>query len=608
MCGICGFVGLEDKGLLSRMNGVIQHRGPNESGIYMDKNIGLGHQRLSIIDLRTGKQPVHNEDQSIWISYNGETYNFLDLRVELEEKGHKFYTNTDTEVLIHLYEEEGDLFVKKLNGMFAFALWDSNQKKLLLARDKIGIKPLYYTISEDGSFLFASEIKSILQYENLERAVDLEALNLTINLMYIPGERTMFRGIKKLLPGFILTYKDGKTNLHRYWNLNINPIKDSESYYARELRRLLEDAVKSHMISDVPIGSFLSGGLDTSTMVALMSKFSEEPVKTFCMGFGEDTDELSDARLVAEHFGTEHYEFIITPKKGLQILEKAIWHVEMPKINLFPYYVSELAAKKAKVCISGLGGDELFAGYLRRYKAVLLADRIRKLIPAVVKGNLFTKLGFVDRGGRYNYFLALSKLDDWADFYLVLFGDVLDKNELDRLYLMGANNGDLKAEFATFFNNDLHPVDKVLLADIKTQLVDDYLVVDDAMSMANSLEIRVPFLDAELIDLSCKIPWNLKYRNGLGKYILRRAMSDILPKEIFRKKKRGFGMSSYSWFKDELREYSQQLLESEAINDYFKRDRLEKIFRNAENESHRHHQLMLTLLSFNIWYKRFIED
>jgi len=288
-------------------------------------------------------------------------------------------------------------------------------------------------------------------------------------------------------------------------------------------------------------------------------------------------------------------------------MEKAIWHVEMPKINLYPYYVSELAAKKVKVCMSGLGGDELFAGYLRRYKAVLWADRIN-LIPEIVKKNLFGKLRFIDRKSRYNYLWALSSLGNWTDFYLILFGDIFDKNELNRLYLKNIyNENNLKAIFTPCFNNELHPVDKVLFADIKTQLVDDYLIVDDAMSMANSLEIRVPFLDSELVDFSCEIPWNLKYRKGLGKYILRKAMSDILPKEVFDKRKQGFGMSSYSWFKDELKEYSQQLLDSKAINKYFNKDYLEKIFRNAEKESHRHHQLMLTLVSFDIWHKKFIE-
>lgn len=609
MCGICGFVGFEDRDLLKRMCKVIQHRGPDDSGTFTDRDISLGHQRLSIIDLKTGHQPIHNEDESIWIVYNGEVYNFPELKRDLESKGHRFCTETDTEVIVHAYEEYGYDCVKRLNGMFAFALWDSNKKILFLARDRLGIKPLYYTLI-DNKILFASEIKSILQYKEIKRKVDLKSLYLLINFMYIPGKTTMFAGIHELLPGHMLVYENRKITVSEYNRIEINPEIKPEGYYVKKLRKVLDRAIERHMISDVPLGSFLSGGLDTSTIVALMTKFSDEPIKTFCMGFGEEVDELPDARLISEYFGTDHYEFVIDPKQGLDILEKTIRYADMPKINLHPYLIYELASKKVKVCMSGTGGDEMFGGYIRRYKAVLLLNKINQITPEIIKKHALTRLDIlhqtIDTRTEYNYLWALSHLGKWDDIYLILFCDIIPADEINALTKF--NPTDIKPLFTEYFNNKLHPLDKVLLADIKTQLVDNYLNVDDAMSMANSLEIRVPFLDSELVDFTCQLPWNMKVRGGVGKYILRKAMTKELPKRVFEKKKQGFGMSSYYWFKDELKEQGKNLSDSKAINTYFNKPYISRLIKNIPNAKHRNHQLIMTLLAFDIWHKIYIEE
>jgi len=310
MCGIAGF-NFDDPELLRRMCRVMEHRGPDEEGFYEDGYMSLGNKRLSIIDLQTGRQPIHNEDEDVWIVYSGETYNFPELKEDLEKKGHKFYTKTDVEVLVHLYEEYGNSFVKMLNGMFAFALWDSRKKKLILVRDRSGIKPLYFTVLNDSTILFASEIKAILQYEVIKRRVDPQAFHYFVNLRYVPSERTMFQGIKKLLPGHMLIVDKKNMQIVKYWDLKVQPQNWLESYWVKKLRKLLETVVKRHLISDVPLGFYLSGGLDTSTLVAIASGLTDEPIKTFCMGFGEPTDETKDAQYVADHFGTDHYELVV---------------------------------------------------------------------------------------------------------------------------------------------------------------------------------------------------------------------------------------------------------------------------------------------------------
>jgi len=361
MCGICGILGELDKHVLDRMSEVIKHRGPDDAGCFTDKGIGICNRRLSIIDLAGRHEPVHNEDSSIWVVFNGEIYNFMELREILEKAGHRFYTNSDMEVIIHSYEEWNLNCLQKFNGMFAVAIWDSKQKRLLIARDRTGIKPLYYTNVGD-TFIFASEIKAIVQDDRVKIQPDFDAIHQYLNVRYFPSEKTPFLNIKKLLPGHFIEIKDGKRRTGSYWTLRPVKSEQSEEYYVAQLERILQSALKRHMISDVPIGFYLSGGVDSSSVVYFAEKNTKATLKTFCIGFDEDDDEFKDAQLVADELGTEHHNLVIR-KSLLKDFPKMIWYADTPKRNLYPYYVAELARKHVKVVLTDLGADELFAGY-----------------------------------------------------------------------------------------------------------------------------------------------------------------------------------------------------------------------------------------------------
>ena len=364
MCGITGFVGLNDDALLKKMCNVIKHRGPNDWGTYTDKNIGLGIRRLSIIDIKGGHQPVHNEDRTIWIVFNGEIYNFQELRNIVEKRGHRFYTDCDTEVIVHLYEVFGEKCVDYLRGMFAFALWDSNNKRLFLARDRLGKKPLYYTYF-DGKFLFGSEIKSILQCTDVKRAVNLQSMHEFLTLQYVPGPKTMFKDIWKLQPGSTLTLKKGTLKLKKYWDITVTDKNKDEVFCSKKVLELFKESVKIRMMSEVPIGSYLSGGVDSSAVTAFMSMFSDKPVNTFTVGFGHHTDEFEYARLIAEKFKTNHKE-ILMEQKSFNLLPEILWHFDEPIADpaaLPTYLISKETKKHATVALVGEGGDEAFAGY-----------------------------------------------------------------------------------------------------------------------------------------------------------------------------------------------------------------------------------------------------
>ena len=380
MCGICGFTGFEDKDLLKRMCDVVKHRGPDDEGSFIGNNVNIGMRRLSIIDLKTGHQPIHNEDETIWVVNNGEIYNFQELREVLEGRGHRFYTNSDTEVIVHAYEEYGRGCVNYFKGMFSLAVWDSNKKLLFIARDRTGIKPLYYCFFK-GSLFFASEVKSILQHTQIPRRVNKQALYYMLNLRFTPNPLTLFDGINMLPPAHTLTYKDNKITIKKYWSLPEIESERNEAYYIKKLRSLIEKSVERHLISDVPLGVFLSGGIDSSTIAAYASKLSDSPVKTFTVEFGEETDEIEDAQRIADAFETEHHRVVFDDEDMSQLLPKLIWHVEEPRLNIFQeYMVSQFASKHVKVGLGGLGGDELFAGY-EHLEFINAADRVRKLYP-----------------------------------------------------------------------------------------------------------------------------------------------------------------------------------------------------------------------------------
>jgi asparagine synthase (glutamine-hydrolysing) len=458
--------------------------------------------------------------------YNGEIYNFKSLRAELETSGHSFSTNSDTEVVVHAYEEYGPQCVGLFNGMFAFALYDSNKKQLLVARDRQGIKPLYYTMLGER-LIFASEIKSILEYPGVPRILNKEAVACFLTLRYVPLRETMFQGIKKVLPGHYLTFNESGLKETRYWQLE--PKLSKGEVPVQTLLETIDKSVERHMISDVPVGIYLSGGLDSATMVAFASKLTKERLNTFCMGFGEQTDELVDARAISEHFGTNHHEIVVRDHL-LDEFPEMIWHMDFPKRNLYPYHLARLARKYVKVVLSGLGGDEIFAGYDFRYKA--LADKN----PNTVQD-------------RVNAYLGTQARDVPPDQEEVYGRSVPEKIH------------HCAREFLTpFFVGPDHFMEQTLVADFNAKMIYDFLPVDDATSMAHSVETRVPFLDNELVDLAFTIPFTLKFRDGEGKYPLRRAISAVLPKETLTKKKQGFGPNPYEVYRRELRDYSEKFL------------------------------------------------
>lgn len=623
MCGICGFYGKGDKKLLKNMCDVIKHRGPDEHGTYLDENIGLGNTRLAIIDLKTGRQPIHNEDESMWITYNGELYNFLELRKELEKRGHRFYTNSDTEVIIHAYEEWGPNCLEKFNGMFAFAIWDKNKKQLFLARDRAGIKPLHYTFLENNTFLFGSEIKSILQDENVKREVDLQAFHYFLNLRYVPRELTMFKRIRRLLPGHYMIVNGDGVKIKKYWELKIHPINKPETYFVKMLKKLIEESVKRHMIADVPVGVYLSGGTDSSTLVAFARKVNEEPLKTFCMGFDNPTDEVGDARMVAEYFGTDHKELTISSSL-LKEFPIMIWFADEPKRNLYPYYLSKLASQHVKTALSGLGGDEIFAGYIFKYDFASRIDKIRKGLRIQKKLGIRnaanqllrfqTILGDLVDDEHLDYLDMVKNIEDNTALYLITqtLDKVFGKVYLTKIYgdkISIENLKPIRMVYQPYFSNGLNFIDQVFLADFSVKMIDDFLLVDDRMCMANSIETRVPFLDNELVNFSFQIPANLKLKDPNGKYILKKAMRNILPERVIKKEKQGFASDTYSTYRRELREIAMQKLpEGNLVKEGFiKGDYINKILRTKPNPRlSLHYTVIWNLLAFEVWYEIYI--
>jgi len=588
---------------------ILHHRGPDDTGFYIDEDIGLANARLSIIDLEGGHQPIHNEDGTIQVTYNGEIYNFQQMRKDLESFGHKFYTQSDTEVIVHGYEQFGDNFVNKLNGMFAIALWDSKSKKLILARDRMGIKPLYYAL-EKGRLLFASEIKAILQAP-ITREVDKEALFTILNVGYIPGDGTLLRDVRKLPPSSLLIFRNGSAKISTYWDIPALDATVEESIVVERLRSALEEAVQDQLVADVPIGCFLSGGLDSSTIVALASRVCTRPLKTFCMGFGEETDEFRDARAIAEHFGTEHEELIVDSSLGMRLYPKMIWHMESPKYNLYPWFVCELVRKRVKVCLSGNGGDEVFGGYFARYQNALRVDALsNNPLSSVLRlsGNLLQDL--TNDVKTQNRFRVLGSLGDDASAYLVLAGALPDA--LNRKLFSHGNSffNSLRKHYAPFFGK-ADFLQGLMEAELRTKLVDDLLSADDSMSMAHSLELRVPLLDNRIVGLMMRIPWRMKYAPGThGKQILRRALQGVLPESTFRKAKWGFSVNVCQWYKGELGELVRQVLpESDVVRKYFSSKAIEKLLAKPVSERNRRHQVLLwQILGFHFWHKIFVES
>lgn len=625
MCGICGVFGSEDRQLIKAMTRSLRHRGPDGEGYHIDKDLMLGHRRLSVIDLATGDQPIYNEDRSICVIDNGEIYNFKELRKELEKKGHKFYTRSDTEVIVHAYEEHGDRCFEKFQGMFSIALWDSNSRRLILARDRHGIKGIFYTQLPNGEFLFASEIKSILQDSRVKRELDHESFHYFANLRYVPREKTMFEGIYRLLPGHILVADEKEVHIRKYDTPVFKVKRSSEDTIIKELRKRLKQAVKSHLVSDVPIGICLSGGLDSSTLVALASKMSDEPLRTFCMGFGEDTDEIEDANAVADHFKTNHRNLIVKANL-LKEYPKMIWYADSPKRNLYPYYLSELVGRHVKVALGGLGGDELFGGYTWKYRLAENVEESRKKLAPNQKANLMksakqmiifqSKHGDITDDRHFEYLKKMLYLNSDVDLYLGTqsLDETFPEEYLARLYgkkMRGWKIPSVRSVFAPYFNGKYGLVQQFMEVDYRVKMADDFLFVEDTMFSAHSLESRVPFLDNDLVDFSFSIPPSMKWQRGQGKMIFKKAIKPWVPKFVFEKRKQGFGSNVFLTYVNEIEEIARQKLpEGNAVKEgLIRKEYLEDVLgREASSHLIKHYCLIWNLLTFEIWYEMYIKS
>ena len=609
MCGIAGFVGFEDDDLLRHMIQVIHHRGPDDTGFFTDRGVGLANTRLSIIDLEGGHQPISNEDGSLHVTYNGEIYNYRDLRQELQRLGHRFKTQSDTEIIVHGYEQWGEEFVGKLNGMFGIALWDSGKRKLILARDRMGIKPLYYTM-KDKSLLFASEMKAILQAP-VTRTVDRQALYTILNLSYLPGERTLIEGIRKLPPSSFLVFENGAVRMKNYWVVPPLDTTQSEADALGKLESILEESIRAQMVADVPLGCFLSGGMDTSVLVAYASKASRQPLKTFCMGFGEESDEFKDAKVVAEKFGTDHRELTVDSSQAMKLYPKMIWHMEAPKYNLYPWFVCELVHKHVKVCLSGNGGDEVFGGYYQRYANALRVERLAAspFSAFIRSSSLPLQLLPVNMKAR-NRLRTLNALGDKVEEYLILAG-VLPDSLNGKLFKTPVSREEIRSQYTPYFDRvDL--LQGLMNAEMRTKLVDDLLSVDDTMSMAHSLELRVPLIDNRIVELMATVPWQMNYRPGTyGKLLLRQIIGKMLPEKTLQKAKWGFSVNVQAWFNGELGELIRQVVpESDVLPKYLNSQTVRKILRRTTGaaQDRRLQVLLWQLLGFHFWHKIFIES
>jgi asparagine synthase (glutamine-hydrolysing) len=632
MCGIYGLLDFNLQStpsdvLLSRMGNSIFHRGPDDSGQYLAPGIGLGMRRLSIIDLSGGHQPISNEDGSIWVICNGEIYNFLELRKNLEKNGHVFRTLSDTEVLVHLYEQDGPEFLVKLRGMFAIALWDARLGRLILARDRLGKKPLY--VHRDAQrLLFASEMKAILEDPSVSRRVDEEALEEYLALGYVPAPRTLLRGIEKVLPGHYWLVERGKIQDREYWDARFDQIEDcSEEEWIERIQDKLLESVKIRLVSDVPLGAFLSGGIDSSAIVAAMARLTDQPVKTYSIGFeGEDKyyNELPYAQTVAKAFRTDHHEIIVRPEVA-SLLPKLIWHLDEPiadSASVTTYLVSELARQSVTVILSGVGGDELFGGY-RRYlgenlqrKYGLLPDVVgQKWLPALLSRLPQDRHSGWKNQVRYASAFVQSATSDSAARY-TSFITVFDSDMRARLLRRATTNGgkssaDSSQVLARYFKravgaDSLH---QAIYVDLKTSLPDDLLALTDRMTMASSIECRAPFMDHELVELAGRMPSNLKVRGLTMKYVLKKALRSWLPRDILHRKKRGFGAPMGSWLRRRLDPLVQDVLSEDQVRKrgFFDWTVVHEILTSHRAQTRDYTDHLLALISFELWCRIFLD-
>jgi asparagine synthase (glutamine-hydrolysing) len=627
MCGIAGFVnnnGLSaDSALVGKMCDAIAHRGPDDDGFYVRDEVAIGMRRLSIIDVAGGKQPIHNADKTKWIVFNGEIYNYQELRRGLDERGHRFYTNSDTEAIIHLYDEYGVDCVRHLRGMFAFAIWDERDKTLFIARDRVGKKPLLYSHRPNGDLIFGSEFRALLEHPVISREVDYDAIDSFLSYLCIPAPQTAFKEIRKLEPGHWLLWKAGEVTTQRYWLPDFSrKIKITEEDAIEETTRILRESTRLRMISEVPLGAFLSGGVDSSTVVALMAQESEKPVKTFSIGFEEqDFSELKYARRVAEHVGAEYHEFIVRPD-AMEVLPTLVDHYGEPyadSSSIPTYYVSKETRRHVTVALNGDGGDESFAGY-ERYAAMKAAETYNRVPKALREAFIDLPVSFLpsseiqkSRIRDVKRFLTAARLPRseryfrWSSTF-----DSVAKREIYTEDFANKISGNDPEHFqAEWFAaaNGAGLLDATLLTDQMTYLPNDLLVKVDIASMAVSLEARSPFLDHHLIEFAASLPERMKLSGFQTKSLLKKVAARLVPREVIYRRKMGFGVPIAKWLRNEMKDFTRETLLSEKSlsRGIIKPEMLER-YVTEHIEARRDHAFQIwTLLMLELWFQRFID-
>jgi asparagine synthase (glutamine-hydrolysing) len=631
MCGINGIAYSTRSGrtvsrdLLERMRDVITHRGPDDEGIFIDHNIGLGHRRLSIVDVAAGHQPMTNEDSTLHIIYNGEIYNHADYRESLEARGHVYRTHCDTETILHLYEDHGPACVDYLRGMFAFAIWDQRKRELFIARDRLGVKPLYYVHTQDGSLYFGSEIKTLLEAAAVKPEINYAVLSDYLANHAPSGEATLFRGVKRLMPGHHLMWRDGEIRIERYWDVDFS--KDagstrSEKAYINDWTELFRESVRLRLMADVPLGMFLSGGIDSSAIAAVMSGMVNEPIQTFSVAFAErEANELEYARLVADAYKTNHHEIVVTPEQFFAALPQLVWHEDEPLAHpssVALYFVSKLASEHVKVVLTGEGSDELLAGYGRYHRTTLnlaIGRRYHQIAPGFLRDVIRRRIEKLEPASRVRHklmrtFLVLAPeletiyFDNFAVFPTPMQQHMFTKRTSEQIPAI-----DPYVELRKLIEHSkgLSLLDGLLYADIKTYL-HELLMKQDQMSMATSVESRVPFLDHKLVEFSAKMPENMKLRGATTKYVLRESMKNVLPEKILSRSKMGFPVPIGKWFRGPFKSIvDEYVLSDRALSrDIFAPEFVRSLVaRHQAGEDHS--ERLWALVNFEMWLRRFFD-
>lgn len=616
MCGISGYLGEGDKEMLKGMCDVMSHRGPDDEGYYEDVGVGLGVRRLSVIDLEGGHQPIHNEEQTIWVIQNGEIYNYRRLMETLDEKGHRFYTSSDTETIVHAYEEYGMGFLQKLNGMFAIALWDTSKKKLILARDRIGVKPLYYT-ANPKEFAFASELKGILAAGRTDRRIDKTSLNQYLEYRYVPSPNTIFEDVKKLNPGHILEHSNGGFRITRYWDFVPETKIRSVCTAKTEIQKQLLDSVRLRLVSDVPVGIFLSGGLDSTILTYLAKKTGMHNPRTFSISFEDsDFDESEYSKLVADEFGTDHREFRVD-YRITDTLPEIVWHLDEPfsDASAVPtYHLCKESRKYIKVALCGEGGDENFGGYRRYWDTYLLGkyrrlpSAIQKIAPRIVNMLPVSEMKYDPK--RYmKKFIDNAKSDPASRYndYMSVFNTVDRRELLNEEFVTACDTVEspVRREFAKHL--DVQDIARFMYTDIKTYLPDQLLVKTDRMSMANSIEARTPFLDYNLVEMAARLDPKLKVRGLKSKWILRSTFQGKIPSKIAKRSKSGFSVPVGKWLREELDWLLDDLLERPR-EEYLKQKTVVRYIDAHKRRKEDFSQNLWSLVNLEIWFRVFIDS